>query len=513
MTSYPDRLLLVTCLELAFNYWLHPSNYDLSAVVTNNLSSGEYIYVAVTDNNDKNKDITEIYTSQADRENLSNISEKNINSEEIKKSGEYQAENPEKSKETVDNASDKVNKNENFIDKEVINTGGQEKPEEVRSPANNSNFQADRENLPNISEKNINSEEIKKSGEYQAENPEKSKDTVNNARDKVNKNENFIDKKLDNTGQQKPEEVRSPANNSTNTPKKTSTTDNNSKKSTTNTNTKKSWKWWVLGGIAIFSGAGGLLLMLKNLGKDGDEIEGNLTVSSIISSDLGRSEIKLPTENGLNSSINILNVNNQTNGYNHKSSLDIAEKSVVNNNYPKANTTEKSELSNTNIPTSGRLPKIDIVDELIKELNNLDPSRRRKVIWDLGQRGDSRAVQPLVNLLVDSDSQQRSLILAALSEISIRTLKPMNRALAISLQDESPEVRKNAIRDLIGIYELVFQISHLINNAIDDSNTDVRETAIWALHQLNRIRSMSGSVDTTVLQNRNNIDDNSRKLS
>lgn len=445
MPSYPDRLFLFTCLGLAFTN-LNPSHYALSAVAKNNLISGQYIYVAVTDNSNTNNDITEISTSQAGSENLPNISEENINSQERKKSGEYQAENQEKSGAIVDNVGEN-----NKIDKNVVNTG-QQNPDEARSQTNLPI------NLP------INSP------------------------------------------------INSPINKSNTPAKNTSTTDNKSQKST-NTTTKKSWKWWILGGIAIFSGAGGLLLMLKNLGKDGDEeIEGNLAISNIISSDLGRSEIKLPIENGLYSSPDILSLDNQnhhqnhhqTNGYNHKSALDIADKSVVNNNSAKQNNTEKSELSNTNIPTSGRLPKIDIVDELIKELNSLDPSRRRKVIWDLGQRGDSRAVQPLVNLLTDSDSQQRSLILAALSEIGVRTLKPMNRALAISLQDESPEVRKNAIRDLIGIYELIFQISHLINNAIDDSNPDVRETAIWALNQLNRIRSMSVSVDKTVLQDRNN---------
>jgi len=82
--------------------------------------------------------------------------------------------------------------------------------------------------------------------------------------------------------------------------------------------------------------------------------------------------------------------------------------------------------------------------------------------------------------------------LASLSEIGIRTLKPMNNAWSISLQNENPEVRKNAIRDLTRIYELVNQISYLLHRATDDPDPEVQETARWAINQLNRIRPRSG---------------------
>lgn len=144
-----------------------------------------------------------------------------------------------------------------------------------------------------------------------------------------------------------------------------------------------------------------------------------------------------------------------------------------------------------------RLPRIDIVEALMVDLQSVDAEKRRKAIWELGQRGDSRAVQPLVNLMAISDSRQRSLILASLSEIGIQTLKPMKRALAMSLQDENADVRKNAIRDLTRIYDLVGQISQLLNFATEDSDGEVRETAQWALGQLSRIRSTT--VDQTPL--------------
>ena len=135
-----------------------------------------------------------------------------------------------------------------------------------------------------------------------------------------------------------------------------------------------------------------------------------------------------------------------------------------------------------------RLAKISIVDELLKDLHSSDPGKRRKAIWDLGQHGDSRSVQPLVELMLDSDSKQRSLILAAMAEIGSRTLKPMNRALVTSLQDESPEVRKNAIRDLTRVYDQMAQISQLLCHAIEDPDAEVQETARYAIAQMNRIR-------------------------
>lgn len=149
-----------------------------------------------------------------------------------------------------------------------------------------------------------------------------------------------------------------------------------------------------------------------------------------------------------------------------------------------------------------RLPKFDLAAELLKDLHSPDPLLRRKAIWELGQRGESQAIQPLVDLMIDSDSQQRSLILAAIAEIGSRTLKPMQRALMISLQDESADVRKNAIRDLTRIYDSIAQTSQLLTHALNDSDVEVQETARWAISQLSRIRSATGTEDATVfLQN------------
>ncbi|MGF1523354.1 MAG: peptidoglycan-binding protein [Leptolyngbyaceae cyanobacterium] len=142
----------------------------------------------------------------------------------------------------------------------------------------------------------------------------------------------------------------------------------------------------------------------------------------------------------------------------------------------------------TSGPSTPRLAKVNIVDELIHDLDNPNPGIRRKAIWELGQRGNSTAVQPLVGLIVNADSHEQCLILAALAEIGSQTLKPMNRALVLSLQSENPEVRKNAIRDLTRIYDLMGHVGRALGQAASDDDPDVRQTAQWALNQLNRMR-------------------------
>ncbi|MBE9128134.1 MULTISPECIES: peptidoglycan-binding protein [unclassified Coleofasciculus] len=139
--------------------------------------------------------------------------------------------------------------------------------------------------------------------------------------------------------------------------------------------------------------------------------------------------------------------------------------------------------------SSGHLSKRNVINQLIRELREPDPQKRRKAIWELAQRGDSRAVQPLLDLMIDSDSKQRSLIVEALSQIGLRTLQPMNKALSLSLQDGNPEVRKNAIRDVTLMYESVAQISQILSYAIDDPDPEVQETVRWAMGQLDRIRT------------------------
>lgn len=138
-----------------------------------------------------------------------------------------------------------------------------------------------------------------------------------------------------------------------------------------------------------------------------------------------------------------------------------------------------------------RVAKVNIIDELIQDLQQPDSELRRRAIWELGQRGNSAAMQPLVNLLTQVDSQEQSLILAALAEITSQTLKPMNRAVMIALQSENAEVRKNAIRDLTKIFDSFKQSGRMLGHAVIDDDPDVRQTADWALDQLNKMRPSS----------------------
>lgn len=158
---------------------------------------------------------------------------------------------------------------------------------------------------------------------------------------------------------------------------------------------------------------------------------------------------------------------------------DTKTSSEINDNW------EDDFASSLPVKATSRIPNAESTLSLIESLRDDDPRTRRRAIWKLAQMSDSRAMQPLVDSMVDGDSVERSLTLEALSQICTRSLRPMNQALAISLQDKNPQVRKNAIRDLTRLYEIMTQISQLICLGLDDSDEEVQETARWAIKQLN----------------------------
>jgi hypothetical protein len=253
---------------------------------------------------------------------------------------------------------------------------------------------------------------------------------------------------------------------------------------------------WALGLILASAGVGlgvyFFLSWLKNATRHEAEPEAS---SDELSDEISYLDLENASNNGIDTHIQPLE-NDSKNGF-HSSVFTVSDK-----RHPDEGITPQPPKETIPpIRETTRLAKIDIVEELVKDLQGNDLTKRRKAIWELAQRGDSRAVQPLVDLLIDSDSQQRGLILEALSQIGTRTLKPMNRALAISLQDESPEVRKNAIRDLTRIYDTISQVSQLLRLAAEDQNSDVQETARWAMGQLNRIRSIPGAENKAALPN------------
>jgi HEAT repeat protein len=178
----------------------------------------------------------------------------------------------------------------------------------------------------------------------------------------------------------------------------------------------------------------------------------------------------------------------QTVTSNHRSGAQGSDRAAISIPYGDS----PVEVPYQSVPLSSaqepRIAKVNIIDELIQELSDPNPQIRHKAIWELGQRGNSAAMSPLTSLLIDADSHEQGLVLAALVEISAKTLKPMNRAIAIALQDDNPDVRKNAIRDLTRIYDSMGQVGRLLGRATLDADPEVRETAHWALDQLNQLR-------------------------
>lgn len=241
--------------------------------------------------------------------------------------------------------------------------------------------------------------------------------------------------------------------------------------------------WLLLGAMAIIAGiGGGLWLIINRLSNNSPE---TLTKELPNTENSLAEKAHRPRRGSLGVRTEQEEAENHPSIESQKSSKNPVITSAVNAEGTINSPTNITEETPFPIQATTRLPNLDIIEELLKDLQDIDPKKRRKAIWELAQKADSRAMKPLVDLMIDTDSQERSLILEALSQISLRTLKPMNQALAISLQDKNPQVRKNAIRDLTRIYDIMSQISQLLCHAIGDSDREVQETAQWALNQLN----------------------------
>ncbi|MBD2529816.1 peptidoglycan-binding protein [Nostoc flagelliforme FACHB-838] len=219
---------------------------------------------------------------------------------------------------------------------------------------------------------------------------------------------------------------------------------------------ERSFVWWLIFGIGVLGSMGALSYALRWF-RQVKQVQKSEILENKVLNEVSTDSIRLP--------LSEITTNPQTDVPSLSTQLLLPEK-------------------------TSRLVKLNIVDELIQDLRSSDPTKRRKAIWDLGQQGDSRAIQHLVDLIIDADSQESSLILAALAEIGTRTLKPMNRALAISIQDENPQVRQNAIRDLTRVYDMMGQMSQMLRHALEDPDAEVQATARYALTQMNRMRGL-----------------------
>jgi len=143
-----------------------------------------------------------------------------------------------------------------------------------------------------------------------------------------------------------------------------------------------------------------------------------------------------------------------------------------------------------------RVVQPSLIERAIQNLRSDNAADRRKAIWELGQRGDSRALRPLMDVLLNGDSKQRSLSIAALTSIGSRVLEPTLEAMALALRDPNPEVRTNAIRDLTQVYEQVTRLSQMMGMAARDPDQQVQQTASWALGKLEQVRAIAETVQT-----------------
>ena len=216
-----------------------------------------------------------------------------------------------------------------------------------------------------------------------------------------------------------------------------------------------SWLWGKLGLMAIALGGAGIIVLWKfrsPLEADEPSIE-----SPSLESHQKFNVRSIPTE--------------------HKQNTAHQSDHQFNSHYKPPDASSWHQQAN-------RLPNLDLVNELIKDLQEPNAKIRHRAIRELTQRGDSRAVKPLVELMIHSNSLERSLVLEALTQISMRTLQPMNQALTDSIQDESAQVRTNAIRELSQVYDLMSQVNQLLSHATEDADVEVQEIARRALNQM-----------------------------
>lgn len=145
----------------------------------------------------------------------------------------------------------------------------------------------------------------------------------------------------------------------------------------------------------------------------------------------------------------------------------VAEKKLVEN----FETTSQLTILNSNTP------KIDVVVELIKYLQQPDDDLRRKAISTLARIGDSRGIKPLTEILSQVNSSDRSLAVEAITQITRRSFQPIEELLFSTFDDENPEIKQNAIRDLAVVYAFVAQITKQLARMQVDRDMQVRQTA------------------------------------
>ncbi|NHJ87718.1 MAG: HEAT repeat domain-containing protein [Asgard group archaeon] len=130
--------------------------------------------------------------------------------------------------------------------------------------------------------------------------------------------------------------------------------------------------------------------------------------------------------------------------------------------------------------------------EYISDLNSADPKIRITAASILGEWGNDRAVNPLLEALVHQDENLRRESARALKEIcNRRSIEPLFERV---LKDPSPEVRAEAAYALGYFKKYSPDVDSLIL-ALEDSHHLVRQNAAFALGKIGRRKSVKPLMD------------------
>ncbi len=146
---------------------------------------------------------------------------------------------------------------------------------------------------------------------------------------------------------------------------------------------------------------------------------------------------------------------------------------------------EDLDLNDNLIKTNSNADYTDKILQLMQDLQQSDRNIRRQAMWELAKIGDSRCIKPLMAIMPQGSSVDKSLIIKAITQITHRTFEPVNEQLFALLNDDNPHVRINAILDLTSYYKFVAPITQQLAQMQLDQDLEVRYRAKQALHKLN----------------------------
>ena len=118
-----------------------------------------------------------------------------------------------------------------------------------------------------------------------------------------------------------------------------------------------------------------------------------------------------------------------------------------------------------------------VVPFLISQLQKETRTRRRAVITALGEIGDTRGINPLIEIMLEENPEMQQVVITALGQIGGEQVV---ETVIQALQFEDYKVRKTAV-EVLGHLGDQQAITALINTLKTDTNPYVREKAVEAL--------------------------------